>query len=121
MKFREFKTSSGKLVIAGKSAETNEDVIKLAEPNEIVLHTKSPGSPFCVIKGKAGKKDIKEAAIFCAKYSRHWKKTRADTEIHYFLGKDIYKEKEMKIGTFGVKKAKKLTAKAKDIESFEGK
>ena len=50
MTFRKFKTSSGKLVLAGKDAETNEKLINQAEKNEIVLHTKQAGSPFVNIK-----------------------------------------------------------------------
>lgn len=118
-KFREFKTSSGKLLVAGKNAEQNEQVISQVESNEIVLHTSVAGSPFVNIKGKAGKKDIREAAIFCAKYSRDWKKNKKDVEVHYFLGEDICKEKRMKTGTFGVKKFKKIIIKKKEIEKFE--
>ena len=37
--------------------------------------------------------------------------------MHYFLGKDIYKNKEMKTGTFGVKKFKEILVKKKEIEN----
>ena len=117
-KFRKFTTSSGKLVIAGKSAEQNEEVIKFAEPEELVLHTKLPGSPFCIIKGKATPADIKETAVFCARFSKAWKHNKADIEIHIFRGKDIFKEKGMKTGTFGVKKAKKILARKGSVEKF---
>lgn len=119
--FRKFLTSGGKLVLAGKSAENNEELIRQAKPDEIVLHTKSAGSPFVNIKepGKnATKQDIKEAAIFCAKHSQAWKKskTKRDVEVHYFLGKDICKDKDMKTGTFRIRKFKKITAKKSEIE-----
>lgn len=117
-KFRKFETSSGKLVIAGKNAEQNESIIEFAEPEEFVLHTKLPGSPFCIIKGKANPKDIKETSVFCAKFSKAWKQSHSDTEVHVFKGKDIFKEKGMKTGTFGVRKAKKIIAKKSAIESF---
>jgi predicted ribosome quality control (RQC) complex YloA/Tae2 family protein len=115
--FRKFKTTSKKFVLAGKNAEQNEQLIKQAKSNEIVLHTKAAGSPFTNIKGKATKKDIREAAIFCAKYSKDWKKNKKNVEVHYFLGKNIFKEKGMKTGTFGVKKLKKIILKKKEIES----
>src|SRR3989344_2203112 len=111
MKFREFKTSSGKKVLSGKDAGSNEEIIKQVQDNEIVLHTASPGSPFVNIKSaKPTTSDIKEAALFCAKYSQAWKKVKVkkDIEIHVFKGKDVYKSKEMKLGTFGVKKHKKI-------------
>lgn len=117
-KFRKFETSSGKLVIAGKNAEQNDEVVKFAEPEELVLHTKLPGSPFCIIKGKASPQDTKETAVFCAKHSKAWKQNPSDIEVHIFRGKDIFKDKEMKIGTFGVKKAKKTIAKKSAIEKF---
>ena len=123
-KFRCFSTSNGKLVAGGKSAEQNEELLKKHLDREnIVLHTAMPGSPFCIIKAKKReilKQDIKEAAVFCAKYSQAWKKSKnkKDIEVHYFLGIDIFKTKDMKLGTFGVKKFRKITAKKEDIESF---
>jgi len=121
MTFRKSQTSSGKIVLAGRDAESNEELIKQVKENEIVLHTAKPGSPFVNIKAdvkEITKQDIKEAAIFCAKYSQAWKKAKVkkDVEIHYFLGKDIYKNKLMKIGTFGVKKHKKIIVKKEEIE-----
>ncbi|MEM4703343.1 MAG: NFACT RNA binding domain-containing protein [Candidatus Pacearchaeota archaeon] len=115
IKLRSLYTSLGKLVLAGKNAEQNEELVKQVKPDEIVLHTKAAGSPFVNIKGNASKKDIKEAAIFCAKYSRDWKKNKKDVEVHYFKGKDIFKSKEMKQGTFGVKKFKKIIVKKEEI------
>ena len=119
--FRKFTTSSGKFVLGGKNAEQNEALIEQVEPSEIVLHTKSAGSPFCNIKGKASLKDIRETAVFCARYSQEWKKARIkrDILVHYFKGSDIFKEKDMKIGTFGVKKFKEIKIKKGDIENLK--
>ncbi len=121
MNFRELTLSSEKLALAGKDAESNEKLIKQAGKNEIILHTEKPGSPFVNIKTNADettKKDVKEAAIFCAKYSQAWKKAKikSDVEVHIFLGKDLFKLKDMKTGTFGVKKFKKIVVKKEDIE-----
>ena len=118
MNFRKFETSSGKEVLAGRDAESNEQLVKQAGKSEIVLHTKLPGSPFVNIKGKASKEDVKEAAIFCAKFSQAWKKSKIkkDISIHVFLGKDIYKQKDMKQGTFGVKKFKEIIVKKEEIK-----
>ena len=124
-KFREFTTSSGKKVLGGKTAESNEQLIKQVENNEIVLHTKSPGSPFVNIKPEKGskisQKDIRESAIFCARYSKAWKsqKSKKDVAVHYFKGKDIFKDKKMKSGTFGVKKYKEIIVRKQDIEGFD--
>ncbi len=121
MKFREFVTSSGIIVLGGKSAENNEGLIKQVESDEIVLHTKAPGSPFVNIKGKAKAKDIKEAAVFCARYSQDFRDNKNDVSVHKFYGRDIYKKKGMKTGTFGVRKFKIIKVKKKDIENFLSK
>ena len=103
-KYRWFFTSSGILVIGGKSDSQNEQVIKEAKPNEVILHTKSPGSPFCVIKEfMEENNDIKEAAIFCASFSQAWKKSKGKPiEVHSFTKQQIKKTKGMKTGTFGI-------------------
>lgn len=119
MNFRKFITASGKLVLAGRDAEQNEEIIKQAEQEEIVLHTKAAGSPFCNIKGKATKKDIKEAAVFCARYSQDWRNNKQDITVHYFKGNDVFKEKNMKTGTFGVKKFRVVKAKKGDIDKIK--
>jgi predicted ribosome quality control (RQC) complex YloA/Tae2 family protein len=119
MKFREFKTSSDKLVFGGKSAENNEGLINQVKPTEVVLHTAKPGSPFVNIKGRATKKDIQEAAVFCARYSQDWRDNKKDIIVHVFKGKDVYKDKKMKLGTFGVKKHDKIKIKKIDILNFE--
>jgi predicted ribosome quality control (RQC) complex YloA/Tae2 family protein len=116
--FRQFKTSSGKLVLAGKSAETNEQLVAQIASEEFVLHTKAPGSPFVNIKGEAGKEDLKEAAVFCARYSQDWRDNKKDVIINYFKGKNIHKSKLMKTGTFGVKSYKTIKIKKEDIEKF---
>lgn len=122
-KFRWFFTSSGKIVIGGKNASQNEEMIEQVGEQEYVLHTALPGSPFVNLKDdfkNVSKQELKQAAIFCAKYSQAWKKPKVknDVEVHVFLGKDIFKEALMKTGTFGVKKAKNIIVKKAEIESF---
>ena len=120
-KFREIVTRSGTSILAGKDAESNEKLVEQTEKDEEVFHTASPGSPFVNIKGKPKRGDIKEAAVFCAKYSREWKKNRQDVIIHRFKGKDIYKTKDMKKGTFGVKNFKIIKVKKQDTEKYYAK
>ena len=114
--FREIKTINGARILAGKDSESNEALITQAGQTEEIFHTALPGSPFVNIKGKAKKEDIKDAAIFCARYSRDWKKNKKDVIIHWFKGKDVYKEKGMKAGTFGVKKFKVIKVKKAEVE-----
>ncbi|MFA4953521.1 MAG: NFACT RNA binding domain-containing protein [Candidatus Pacearchaeota archaeon] len=118
-KFREYETSSGKKVLAGKSAENNEELVKQIEKNEDVFHTAKPGSPFVNIKSsKTTEQDKREVAIFCAAKSKDWRDNKKDIDVHYFKGKDIYKRKDMSIGTFGVKKFKLIKIKKREIENF---
>jgi len=118
-KFREFETSSGKRVLAGKSAENNELLVAQIEKNEDVFHTVNPGSPFVNIKSlKTNKKDREEAAIFCASKSQDWRDNKSDVSVHWFKGKDIYKKRGMKAGTFGVKKFKLIKIKKNEIETL---
>jgi len=118
--FRKFETSSGKLVLAGKSAENNEELVKeYIGKNNTILHTAKPGSPFCVIVGRANKEDRKEAAIFCARYSQAWRDNKSDVVVHWFKGDNVHKEKGMKLGTFGVKNAKEIKVKKSEIEKWQ--
>ncbi|MBT4257959.1 DUF814 domain-containing protein [archaeon] len=116
--FREYLTESGSLIFAGKNAANNEALIKQVEPEEEVFHTDEVGSPFVNIKGKPRRGAIKQAAIFCAAYSKDWKKNQGDVLIHKFKGKNIFKEKTMKTGTFGVKKFTRIKVKKIEILNF---
>jgi predicted ribosome quality control (RQC) complex YloA/Tae2 family protein len=123
MKFREFTTSSGKKVLAGKNAEQNEELVKqFMGKDNIIFHTSEPGSPFCVIeKIKNSKKDKKETAIFCASKSQDWRDNKKDIEVNFFSGENVYKRKTMKTGTFGVRKYRTMIIKKKEIEKFISK
>jgi predicted ribosome quality control (RQC) complex YloA/Tae2 family protein len=116
--FRKFCTTSGKDILCGKSAEQNEFLVAQSEKDEIVIHTKAPGSPFCNIKGKATKEDIKETAVICAAFSKVWKQNKSDIEVHVFRGKDVFKSAGMKTGTFGVKSVKSLIVKKENIQKL---
>ena len=118
MKFREIITDRGTMIFGGKSAENNEELIEQVRDNEEVFHTDAVGSPFVNIKGKARKGDVKDAAVFCAAFSKDWKKNKSDVVVHRFKGKDVYKGFTMKTGTFGVKKIKKIKIKKKEIQEF---
>jgi hypothetical protein len=100
--YRWFFTSSGKLVIGGKSASQNESIVEKASDLDTLLHTSAPGSPFCTIKNP-DKKDIKETAIFTACFSQEWKKNK-EIEVNVFLKEDITKTSKMKEGTFNVRR-----------------
>ncbi len=116
--FRRIVAKSGTIILAGKDENSNEELVKQIAPDEFVFHTAAAGSPFVNIKGNAGAEDIRIAAIFCAKYSRDWKKNHRDVEMHKFQGRDIYKRPGMKAGTFGVKRFDTIKVKKEEIEKF---
>jgi len=107
-KYRWFYTSSGTLVVGGKSAAQNDWLLKLLKTLEyecLVMHTSEPGSPFSVIiseTNKVTKKDIEECAIFTACFSKAWKLGRKKSSVDLFKLSQVYKGKDMKEGTWGV-------------------
>ncbi|OIO42040.1 hypothetical protein COU56_03460 [Candidatus Pacearchaeota archaeon CG10_big_fil_rev_8_21_14_0_10_31_9] len=107
-KYRWFFTSSGKLVMGGKSAEQNEELVNRHINDKkfskyVVMHTKTPGSPFSIIvSDKYDKKDLEETAIFTGCFSRAWRERKKSAIVDVFLVEQIIKNKNMKTGTFGV-------------------
>ncbi len=108
-KYRWFFTSSGKLVMGGKNAEQNDELLKRVKKSKeeyYVMHTSHPGSPFSVIIGKLekiSKNDLDECAIFTGCFSRAWKDGKKKTKVHIFNSEQLYKDKNMKEGTWGVR------------------
>ena len=122
MKFREKTLESGTKIILGKNAESNEKLVKefKRKPN-LILHTVTPGSPFCVIEKtlKPSNEDINTSGAICARYSRDWRDNKKDVKVNIFTGKDVYKLKSMPIGTFGVKKSRTMVVKKEEIQKFK--
>lgn len=119
-KYKWFYTSSGKLVIGGKSSTQNEELLKSLKKQDkdfIVMHTASPGSPFSVIISdikRIKKKDIEEAAIFTGCFSRAWREKKKKTIVDIFKLSQLYKTKGMKTGTWGVRgDVKKISVELK--------
>lgn len=115
-KYRNFVSSSGKSFIAGKDSKQNDEVVAIAKPNDTLLHTAAAGSPFCNVGENPTKEEIKEAAIFTASKSKVWRDSKKDVIMHIFKKKDVYKDKTMKEGTWGVKKFDEIKVKKSEIE-----
>ncbi len=115
MSYRWFFTADGTLVVGGKNEDQNELALRFfRKPNYTVMHTSKPGSPFMIIqKDDPSKSDLDECAVFCACFSKEWKHVSkgGKIDIDIFKGADIFKQKDMKTGTFGVKKKKKVKVK----------
>jgi predicted ribosome quality control (RQC) complex YloA/Tae2 family protein len=101
-KFKWFMASNGMLVIAGRDATTNEQVIKKhMDEHDIIVHTDAAGSPFVVIKteGKPVSEIIlQEAADFCASHSKAWKLGLSSAEVYWVSPEQV--SKEAKAGEF---------------------
>src|SRR3989344_2809832 len=108
-KYLWFYTSSGKLVIGGKNSNQNELLLQqLTEQSKdyILMHTREPGSPFCVIfsdPSKVSPSDESQCASFTACFSQAWKSGKKKALVDIFRTSQLYKTEGMKQGTWGVK------------------
>ena len=119
VKFREYITSSGLKVLGGKSAESNDELVSRAGGGDVMLHTREPGSPFVNVGDNPSKEDLKEAGVFCAKYSQDWRDSKKDVVVDKFFRRDMKKSAKMKAGSWRVLKSEKVRVKAVDILGFE--
>ncbi|MBT7102606.1 DUF814 domain-containing protein [archaeon] len=117
--FREYVTASGLKVFGGRDAENNDKLVGEAGSKDVLLHTSAPGSPFVNVGESPSKNDLKEAAVFCAKYSQDWRDGKRDVVVNKFLRSDMDKSPKMKAGTWSVKKQEKIKVKKSDIFAFE--
>ena len=121
-KFREIELKSGTKIILGKDEKSNDELMKQYKgKRNTILHTSSPGSPFCVIEKdlNPSKVNLQLSGSACASYSQDWRDNKRDVEIDVFTGKDISKKWWMKSGTWKVKKSKKIKIKKQDIINFK--
>lgn len=76
-RYRWFFSTEGFLVVGGRDADTNEEVVKkYLEPRDIFLHADVHGAPAVIVKSQ-GKEipesTLREAAQFAVSYSAIWK------------------------------------------------
>ncbi len=93
-RFRWFHTSDGYLVIGGRNADQNEELVKkYLEPGDVVFHTQAHGGPVTVLKAtdpsEASSADIElpetsleEAAQFAVTYASVWKDGRYAGDVY---------------------------------------
>jgi len=115
MNFRTSTLPSGRKISAGKNAESNDELVKQAKRNDILLHTEAPGSPFVNIGEKPTKEEIKFAGAFCARYSQDWRDNKKDVTVNVFKRSDMKKPLLAKTGTWKVKKSSQIKVKKGDI------
>ncbi len=91
-RFRWFFTSEGFLVIAGRNAKMNEEIVsKYMEKGDLFFHTQVPGAPVTVLKRgvEAGDESKLEAAQFAATYSSLWKDGKYSGEVYYVTPEQV--------------------------------
>lgn len=92
--YRWFLTSDGFLVIGGRNAEMNEEIVsKYLEPKDLFFHTQTPGGPAVILKmgQEAPEKSLMEAAQFSATYSSLWKEGKYAGEVYYVKPEQVKK------------------------------
>lgn len=108
-KYRWFFTSLGNLVIGGRSAQQNDELLiklKKQKSDYIVMHTSSPGSPFSVIFADINKveaTEVEQTAAFTGCFSRAWRDHKKKVSVDIFKLSQLYKLKSMKVGMWGIK------------------
>ncbi len=96
--YRWFISSDGFLVIGGRDAQSNEDIVKkYLEKRDIFFHTHVSGSPAVVIKTEG--KDLPEttlmeAAQFTVSYSGIWKSGQVSGDCYWVLPPQVSKTPE---------------------------
>lgn len=123
--FRKIELESGTKILLGKNDKNNDELMrKFKGKKNTIIHTLSPGSPFCVIESNLNpsKQMISTSGAICASYSQDWRDNKSNAIVNVFTGKDIKKERGMKKGTWGLKiKPKKLLIKKNEIKKSEKK
>ena len=102
--FRKFVLGSGKEIVAGRDSEQNDLLVENSKRNDVLLHTAQPGSPFVNLGEKPEKEEIDEGAIFCALKSQDWRDNQGNVKVNVFMKKDCFKDRDMKSGSWSVKK-----------------
>ncbi len=103
-KFRWFFSSSGFLVVAGRDAKDNENIVKKhAESQDLLFHADIHGAAFVLIKSQNKPIDeitIKEASEFSAANSKAWAKNIGSVDVFSFKPEQATKPVHLPKGSF---------------------
>ena len=110
-RYRWFTSSDDFLVIAGRDADSNEEIVKkYMEKRDIVFHTQVPGAPITVVKtqGKeVPEQTLNEAAQFVISYSSVWKSGQFSGDCYWIKPEQVSKTPEsgeyLKKGSFVIR------------------
>ncbi len=94
-KYHWMVTSNGFLVLAGRDASQNESLVrKHLGDNDIFMHADIHGAAAVVVKTngrKPSEKDLEEAAVLAAVYSKAWKEGLASIDVYWVKGSQVSK------------------------------
>lgn len=93
-KYRWFTTSTGKIVIAGRDARTNDEVVrKHLGRNDIFVHADIHGAPSVVLKveGRLSDEDIEEACAFAVCFSKAWNAKYGSADAYWVNEEQVSK------------------------------
>ncbi|MDR0912309.1 MAG: NFACT family protein [Methanobrevibacter sp.] len=97
-KLRWFLSSDKTLVIGGRDANSNEDVVKkYLDNNDIYLHSDIHGAPSVAVKldgGEVNDQLLKESAIFAASYSSAWANNYGSQDVYWVKPEQVSKTPE---------------------------
>jgi len=92
-RFRWFVSSDGLLVIAGRDASTNREVVeKHMEDGDRYLHADIVGAPHVVVKAggrEVPESTLREAAEFAAMHSRAWREGLGSLEVYWVMPSQV--------------------------------
>jgi predicted ribosome quality control (RQC) complex YloA/Tae2 family protein len=93
--YRWMISSEGYLVIGGRDAKTNEDIVKnRMAKNDLYFHADVFGAPHCIIKNgiKATELTKQEASEFAAVFSKAWEEGRPLAEVYSVTPENVSKK-----------------------------
>ncbi len=94
--YRWFFSSDGFLVIGGKDAKQNDEIVKKRlEATDVYFHADVFGALHCILKSadnSAPEASMKEAAQFAAAFSRAWQSNAAQADVYSVLPSQVSKE-----------------------------
>ena len=97
-KFRWFISSTGVLVIGGRDANSNENIVKKhLDNNDIYMHADIHGAPSIAVKLQGKEIDeqtLKESAIFTASFSSAWKDGYSTQDVYWVEPDQVSKSPE---------------------------
>ncbi|APE95166.1 ribosome rescue protein RqcH [Halodesulfurarchaeum formicicum] len=104
-RFRSFRTSDGFLVLGGRNAEQNEELVaKYMEHADRFFHTQAHGGPATILKTsepseptkdiEVPEQSLREAAQFAVTYSTIWKQGQYSGDVYMVSGDQVSKTPE---------------------------